>query len=403
MKERGYKQLTPVQEQVLPVILDGRDLIAESPTGTGKTMAYLLPLTEKLDKDSKDLQVLVLAPTQELVMQIQREANELLSHMNMGAVALIGGVDVKRQKERLKTNPAIVVGTPGRVQELLEGRKLKVHTVKSVVIDEADRMLDRGFANPVQEILRRLMRDTQRLFFSATLPANTRSALSKMTNDPVIIAAEAPESKNEVYHFYLVEEGRKKADALRRLIRLVNAKKSLVFVNTTERVDEIKEKLEYHNLACELLHRDTDKTARAQALQAFRDGKLPVLVVTDVAARGLDVTDVEVVIHFDPATDADTYVHRSGRTGRMGKAGLVFSIVTPQQTFIIRKFSKQNQISITEKTMSHGALINPGERPPASRPKSTAKGTTNGTVKKTSRSTPKGESSPKNGPFKKKR
>ena len=162
-------------------------------------------------------------------------------------------------------------------------------------------------------------------------------------------------------HFYLVEEGRKKADALRRLIRLVNAKKTLVFLNTIERVDEIKEKLTYHHLECELLHRDTPKVDRARALQQFREGKLPVLIVTDVAARGIDISDVELVIHYDPATDADTYVHRSGRTGRMGKAGLVFSIVLPNQRFIIQKFSKQKQIPILEKAMSHGALVDPGE------------------------------------------
>ncbi|WPS86186.1 DEAD/DEAH box helicase [Brevibacillus halotolerans] len=361
LRERGYEKLTPIQAQTLPAILEGKDVIAESPTGSGKTMAYLLPLVQNLDETKKELQVLVLAPTQELVMQIYREATQLLASIGMHAAALIGGVDAKRQLDKLKTHPAIVIGTPGRVKEMLEIRKLKVHTVKSVVIDEADRMLDHGFANPVQDVLRRLMRDTQRLFFSATLSKQTQALIKSMAHEPVVIATEAPESKYEVLHFYLVEEGRKKADALRRLIRLVNAKKTLVFLNTIERVDEIKEKLTYHHLECELLHRDTPKVDRARALQQFREGKLPVLIVTDVAARGIDISDVELVIHYDPATDADTYVHRSGRTGRMGKAGLVFSIVLPNQRFIIQKFSKQKQIPILEKAMSHGALVDPGE------------------------------------------
>ncbi|WP_139488795.1 DEAD/DEAH box helicase [Brevibacillus dissolubilis] len=361
IQDSKFKQPTPVQAKSIPAVQSGRDVIAESPTGSGKTLAYLLPLLDKIDIESKDLQVLVLAPTHELAMQIYRVAEDLLTKLGGKAVALIGGADVKRQLDKLKTNPVLAVATPGRAKELLEARKLKVHNVKSVVIDEADRMVDKGFAGPTQDVLKRLLRDTQRLFFSATVPQQVLGMLQSLTKDAQLIKAEKPASENEVFHFYMVSEGRKKVDTLRRLIRLVEAKKTIVFVNSIERVDEIQDKLTYHHLDSRLLHRETTKEDRAHAIQGFRDGKFPVLVVTDVAARGLDIPEVEMIVHFDPATDAESYIHRSGRTGRMGAAGLVFSIIVPQEKFIVDKFMRATGIPIEERYMSHGALLDPKE------------------------------------------
>lgn len=362
LSSRKIKEPSPVQAKSIPAILAGRDVIAESPTGTGKTLAYLLPICEKLDPGQKELQAVVLAPTHELVMQIFREAELLLSPLGLSAVALIGGVDTKRQLEKLKKHPAIAVATPGRIKELLEQKKIKVHTVKTVVVDEADRMLDAGFQDLVRFVLKRMLRDTQRLFFSATLPANIKELLQSECKEPLMIQAETVASANEVLHFYLVSEGKKKVDNLRRLIRLVDAKKTLVFVNKIDRVEEIREKLAYHHLDCRLLHRDSSKEDRTRAMQDFRQGKYPVLIVTDIAARGLDIPDVELVIHFDPATDAEAYIHRSGRTGRMGAAGLVISIIIPQELFIVKKFIKQTGIHIEERLMRYGALVEP--RPP---------------------------------------
>ncbi|MFY0544310.1 DEAD/DEAH box helicase [Brevibacillus sp. H7] len=361
LSERGMKKPTPVQAEAIPAILSGKDALVESPTGTGKTLAYLLPLLSRWDAASKELQVLILAPTHELVMQIAREAETLLAKTGGSVVPIIGGVDPKRQLERLKKHPSVIAATPGRLLELIEQRKVKIHTVKTVVIDEADRMLDQGFFGPVQEVLKRTMRDTQRLFFSATLPQAIVGMVEPLVHQPVVIRAKAPENGHGVMHFYMVSEDRKKVDTLRRLLRLVNAKASIVFVNEIERVDEIVSKLKYHHLECRLLHRDASKEERALTLQQFRAGKFPVLITTDIAARGIDIQGVECVVHFDPAADADAYVHRSGRTGRMGAAGLVFSIITPQERFIIRKFAKQTGISIEEKAMSHGTLVDPQE------------------------------------------
>jgi superfamily II DNA/RNA helicase len=355
---------TPIQQKAIPAILAGRNVIAESPTGTGKTLAYLLPLCERLDENNKELQVLILAPTHELAMQITREAEVLVHTLGRTVVALIGGADPKRQIEKLKTHPAVVVGTPGRVKELVEQRKLKLHQVKSVVVDEADRLLDPGFAGPVQEILKRTLRDTQRLFFSATIPDAVRELLLAQTADPEVIKAEAPAGGHSVLHFFLRSEERKKVDTLRRLLRLVNAKAAIVFVNELDKVKEIQAKLSYHRLECRLIHRDSSKLEREQALTAFREGRYPVLIATDVAARGIDIPEVELIVHFDPAADADAYLHRSGRTGRMGAAGLVFSIVTPKQLFIVEKFSKKTGIPIEERVMSYGALVEPEQLRP---------------------------------------
>ncbi|MFD2371429.1 DEAD/DEAH box helicase [Brevibacillus sp. GCM10020057] len=359
LRERNMEKPTPVQAEAIPLILEGRDALVESPTGTGKTFAYLLPLLTKIDLERKDVQAIVLAPTHELVMQIAREAERLLPTHEHAVAPIIGGVDVKRQIERLKKKPVLVVATPGRLLELIDQRKLKVHEVKTVVVDEADRMLDAGFGKPVAEVMKRTLRDTQRLLFSATLPAGVVEASEAFTKDAAVVRAAAPEGAAGVAHMYLVSDPRKKVDTLRRLLRLVNARSSIVFVNQIEKVDEIVSKLNYHHLPCRLLHRDAAKEERARTLQQFRDGVFPVLITTDVAARGIDIPEVECIVHFDPATDVDTYVHRSGRTGRMGRAGLVFSIITGKERFILQKFASQTGLAIAEKIMSHGALKDP--------------------------------------------
>lgn len=388
VNKRNMESPTPVQAEAIPAMLAGKDLLAESPTGSGKTLAYLLPLATRLDKESKEIQGIILAPTHELVMQIYREAEEVLAARQLHAIALIGGVDAKRQLEKLKTRPAVIVATPGRLKELLDQKKVKVHMVKTIVVDEADRMLDEGFAAPVREIMKRTMRDTQRVFFSATLPEAIIAMTAPFVKDPVLIRAQGPASKRGVNHIAIVTEGRKKVDTLRRLLRLVNARSSIVFVNTLEKVDEIVEKLTYHHLECRLLHRDASKEERALTLQKFRTGEVPVLIATDVAARGIDIPGIECVVHFDPATDADAYIHRSGRTGRMGAAGLVFSIITPQERFILDKFAKKTGILIEPKELSFGALVDPGERrrgPAGPRPKQKAAGAGQGKPKRSKR------------------
>ncbi|GED72754.1 DEAD-box ATP-dependent RNA helicase CshC [Brevibacillus reuszeri] len=359
LRERKMNNPTPVQADAIPLILEGRDALIESPTGTGKTFAYLLPILTKINMEKKDVQAIVLAPTHELVVQIAREAEGLLPGYDTAVVPLIGGADVKRQVERLKKKPVLVVATPGRLLELIEQRKLKVHEVKTVVVDEADRMLDAGFGKPVQEVMKKTLRDTQRLLFSATIPGDVIKAADVFTKEAAVVRSAAPEGAAGVAHMYLVSDPRKKVDTLRRLLRLVNVRSSIVFVNQIEKVDEIVSKLNYHHLPCRFLHRDATKEERARTLQQFRDGVFPVLITTDVSARGIDIPGVECIVHFDPASDGDTYVHRSGRTGRMGRAGLVFSIISAQERFIIQKFSKQTGVPITEKFMTHGALEDP--------------------------------------------
>jgi superfamily II DNA/RNA helicase len=370
LREKKLETPTPVQAEAIPLILQGCDAFVQSPTGTGKTYAYLLPVVTRLDMQKKALQAIVLAPTHELVMQIAREAEGLLPQAPGAVVPIIGGVDIKRQVERLKKKPLLAVATPGRLLELIEQRKLKVHEVKTVIVDEADRMLDPGFGKLVQEVMRRTLRDTQRLYFSATISEELLKFASTAGREAAVIRAKAPEGAEEVHHMYLLSEPRKKVDTLRRLLRLVNARSAIVFVNKIDKVEEIVAKLTYHHLPCRLLHRDASKEERALTLKQFRDGVFPVLITTDVAARGIDIPDVDCIVHFDPAPDADTYIHRSGRTGRMGRSGQVFSIVTSQELFIIRKFSRRTGFEISERQMAYGRLVKPEHSPrPASRRK----------------------------------
>lgn len=357
LKEKGITTPTPVQEKAIPVLMEGRDVLAQAPTGSGKTLAYLLPVLNRIDPEKNELQGLILAPTQELVMQITRVAEEFLGKEMSRVVPLFGGADVNRQVEKLKRRPVLVVGTPGRVWDLVEQRKLKVHTVQAVVVDEADRMAEEAMARAVQEIMKRVLRNTQRLFFSATLPNHVRIWAQSLMRDPITIEASGVEKEQPVKHAYVVTDLRKKAETLRKVIRSVQAKRTIVFLNYLDRVEEIVAKLRYHQLDCRFLHSEADKQERARTMQAFRNGDVTVLLTTDIAARGLDVPDVGLVVHFDPAHDADAYLHRSGRTGRMGAGGLVVSLVTPKQLFILEKFQKQTGIPLQEHLLSYGKLV----------------------------------------------
>ncbi|WP_411347867.1 DEAD/DEAH box helicase [Paenibacillus sp. WLX2291] len=351
----GITAPSPVQEQSIPLILEGRDVLAQSQTGSGKTLAYLLPILEKINPEQKEMQALILAPTQELAMQIVRECERYGEEKGITSLGLIGGAAIKRQIEKLRRHPHIAVGTPGRINELINVRKLKMHNVSTIVVDEVDQVLGLGGGSDVQRIIKSAKRDRQLVFLSATINEEIHSIAQREMNDHAIVGIEPGQhTASAIDHVYFVTEERDKVDTLRRVLRHYKAPRSIVFVNDTEQIAEVESKLEYMGFRARAIYGDADKVTRSTVLAQFRSGKLQVLVATDVAARGLDIEDLNLVVSLDPAFDAEFYVHRSGRTGRMGKKGVSASIITERERFIMRKFSDTLHISLKELVLESG-------------------------------------------------
>ncbi|MNM11398.1 DEAD-box ATP-dependent RNA helicase CshA [compost metagenome] len=362
LSEFGITEPSDVQAETIPLLLEGRDVLAVSQTGTGKTLAYLLPLLQGIDSDRRAVQKLVLAPTQELAMQIVREAERYGEGRGIRTMGLIGGAAIGRQIERLREHPQLVVGTPGRVLELIGLRKLKMHEVSTIVIDEADQLFKVGGAGEAEKIIASALRSRQLAMLSATVGPETRALSAKVMRDPAEIGID-PEAKTArtLEHLYIVSEERDKVDVLRRVLRHYNAPRAIVFANTAEVIAEVEAKLNYLGITAGALYGDADKVTRSTVLGRFREGKFRVLVASDVAARGLDIENLTLVVSFDPAFDAEHYVHRAGRTGRMGRSGLSMSIVTAQQTFIMRKFARELGIEVAERALYGGKILPPEE------------------------------------------
>ncbi|MDF2714113.1 MAG: box helicase [Paenibacillus sp.] len=362
LARHGIAEPSPIQREAIPAALEGRDLLAQSQTGTGKTLAYLLPILEKIDPSSKELQAVVLSPTRELGVQIAAEIEKYGAPAGIRGQALIGGASLNRQVDRLKLHPHIIVGTPGRIAELLRVRKVKMHRVRTIVIDEADQMFALGSAKEAEEIVESALRDRQLLFFSATLPAEVRRMAGRWMNAPKEIEIDPGQrTAGGIEHLVFVCEERERIDTLRRLIRLYDPKSALAFVNDLDVIAQVAAKLQHAGLSADALYGDAPKQERTTLLNRFRTGKLRTLVATDVAARGLDIEGLTHVFHLQPALDAEHYVHRAGRTGRMGRSGLSVSIVTEHELFIIRKFEKQLGIVINQKAMYKGKVVEPDE------------------------------------------
>lgn len=353
----GFTKWTAVQEKAMPLVLEGKDLIVESPTGTGKTLAYILPILEKIQQDNKNIQAVIMAPTRELAMQIHQVIQTFTVGTSISSISLIGGADMKRQLEKLKKHPQMVVGTPNRIKELIQAKKLKMHEVKTIVIDEADQMFQMKLLDMIQDIVKTTLKDRQLLFFSATISAKAEQIGKEMMNEPETIRVspkDLPESA--VDHIYFVCERRDKVDVLRRIVKM-NQGKLMAFVQDVNEIEELAAKLQYKGVAAGVLQGSAWKTEREAMMKKFREGSLQLLLTTDLGARGLDIENVTHVIHYDFPEQKEQYIHRSGRTGRMGRKGTVISVITERQEGAIRKMSKELGISIQKKTLHMGQVV----------------------------------------------
>ncbi|MCS0787739.1 DEAD/DEAH box helicase [Cytobacillus firmus] len=357
-KKSAFAQPTTVQAEAVPLALEGRDIIAESPTGTGKTLAYLLPVLENIDPDKQAVQAVILASSQELVMQILSEIQKWAEGSGIKAASFIGGANVKRQLEKLKEHPHIALGTPGRVLELIKQKKLKMHEVKTVVLDEGDQLLVPEHAQTVQNIVKSTLKERQVLLFSATLPPVVEQFAKELTADAEVIRVEKDETIQAagVDHIYFVAEARDKIKMLEKISRLEDIK-ALVFVKDIGNLTVMAEKLDFKNISSSTLHSDLSKFDRQKAIKNFRTGKTNMLIATDVAARGLDIKGVTHVVHFDFPKDMNQYVHRSGRTGRFGASGTVISLVTEREERELKKMAKELGLAAEKKVMRGGQIV----------------------------------------------
>ncbi len=328
----GYVDMTPVQAAGLPLVLEGRDLIAQAPTGSGKTVAFGLGLLQRLDPSYVKPQALVLCPTRELADQVAREIRRLAAAIpNLKVQLLTGGVPLAPQLASLRKDSHVVVGTPGRVQELLETNALSLAKVRTLVLDEADRMLDMGFEKAIREIVRHLPPRRQGLLFSATFPEDIRRIAQEFLREPSEVTIGGAEEKPGIEQRFYEIDGNRKAAALVVLLAETQPESCIVFCNTRREVDEVAESLGKAGVHALALHGDLDQRDRDEVLVRFANRSCRVLVASDVAARGLDIRELDTVVNYELPHDADAYVHRIGRTGRAGRSGLALNLVAPRE------------------------------------------------------------------------
>lgn len=328
----GFEEATPIQELAIPAALAGRDIIGQAQTGTGKTAAFGIPMVENIDLDSGKIAGLVIAPTRELAVQVAEEINTIGQFRGVRVLPIYGGQDINRQIRALKNRPQIIAATPGRLMDHLRRKTIRLHDVEMAVLDEADEMLNMGFIEDIESILLSVPSERQTLLFSATMPKAIQDLARRFMKDPQFISVKNKEvTVPQTDQSYVQVPDRQKFDLLCRLLDMQSPDSAIVFSRTKRRVDEIHDGLKKRGYPAEALHGDLPQARRDRVTQSFRDGFTEILVATDVAARGLDFSDLSHVYNFDIPQDPDSYVHRIGRTGRVGKTGTAVTFVTSRE------------------------------------------------------------------------
>jgi superfamily II DNA/RNA helicase len=359
LDKRQITQPTPIQTAALPTLLEGKDAYLHAETGTGKTLAYLLPLFCRADAGLAATQIVIVAPTHELAIQILRQASELAqdSGMALRSVLLIGGTSTERQIEKLKKKPHLVIGSPGRIAELIAKGKLKTREVRAVVIDEADLLLGEEYLPAVLAIIRATPPERQLVFASATKEKHASAAISEMASGLVMLKAGAAPVSANIEHLYLQCEERDKPDELRKLLHALESERALVFVHRNDMAGRVAARLAHHRIPAADLTAGNDKLLRKQAMDGFRSGAIRVLIASDVATRGLDIKGVDLVVNLDVPTLSKAYLHRTGRTGRAGARGLAVSLVSQPELRMIRRYQQELGIDMQQVRLRGGQIV----------------------------------------------
>lgn len=356
VEEMGFVHMTPIQEKAIPVFLEGKDVIGQAQTGTGKTAAFGIPMLQKIDEEDRGLQGMILCPTRELAMQAAQQLRQFAKYMhNIRVLPVYGGQDIGRQIKALKGGVQIIVGTPGRVMDHMRRHTIRLDGLKMVVLDEADEMLNMGFREDMETILKEIPGEHQTALFSATMPEPILRITDQFQKDAVMVKMVKKELTVDriAQYLYYIHRGDKEAAAA-RLIEYYDLKRGLIFCNTKSMVDELAENLKNRGISAEGLHGDMSQAQRDTVMKRFRSGNLQMLIATDVAARGIDVNDVDSVINYDVPQDIEYYVHRIGRTGRAGKEGMSFTLAARRESFRIREIERTCKTKLEERTLPSG-------------------------------------------------
>ena len=341
LNKNGIHKPTPIQEESIEIIKHGQDIIAEAGTGTGKTLAFLLPIFEKINPKCNDVQALILTPTRELALQITNEADKLNEGKNINILACYGGKDINSQLKKLNKNVQLIVATPGRLLDHIERKTINLKTVKTFVLDEADQMLFMGFKNEVEKIMAEMSKKKQMLCFSATMDSAVKKLAYRYMNNPQIISVKKEEVDiNSIKQFVVETTDRQKRDALCKVLDEDNPFMAIIFCRTKRRADDLETVMATRKYNCAKIHSDIAQNKRERIMKSFREAKIQYLIATDVAARGLDIAGVTHIYNYDIPETPESYVHRIGRTGRAGESGVTCMFIDPKNKRLLEEIEE---------------------------------------------------------------
>ena len=352
---------TGIQETAIPFALENKDIIAEAHTGTGKTLAFLIPIFEKINVEKREMQAIILAPTHELVVQIESQIKLLSTNsgINVTSLSIMGESNIEKQIKKLKeVKPHIIVGSPGRILDLIKKKKITAHTIKTIVLDEADNLLSKNKPVIIKDIIKSTMKDRQLMFFSASINKETLNLAKTLVKEVEIIKIENKSEINpRIEHICILGSLRDRFENLRKLLAAEQPKRAIVFVNNNTELRQINEKLQYHKVKSTAIYGNASKEERQRALDSFRRGKCNVLVSSDLSARGLDIPEVSHIISLDFPVNPDEYLHRAGRTARGNNSGVSLCLITNKDIEILQSYEKAFGIEFTVKKLYGGKLM----------------------------------------------
>lgn len=361
LKKQNITTPTGIQETSIPFALENKDIIAEAHTGTGKTLAFLIPIFEKINLEKREMQAIILAPTHELVVQIESQIKLLAtnSHMDIKSLSIMGESNIEKQIKKLKEiKPHIIIGSPGRILDLIKKRKITAHTIKTIVLDEADNLLSKNKPTIIKDIIKSTMKDRQLMFFSASINKETLNLAKTLVKEVEIIKIENKSEINpRIEHICILGSLRDRFENLRKLLAAEQPKRAIVFVNNNTELRQINEKLQYHKVKSTAIYGNASKEERQRALDSFRRGKCNVLVSSDLSARGLDIPEVSHIISLDFPVNPDEYLHRAGRTARGNNSGVSLCLITNKDIEILQSYEKAFGIEFTVKKLYGGKLM----------------------------------------------